>query len=215
MAAMSPEAKSALMARLTAGRAKHKALRAADPTHKPRKSRKPKATTDTAEALSNPKAAPAANDTIPGIDSAPPGAVNTVAAAPVAPVAPKSTPIDVPNLPEAKKLKKIVKKPTEAPVPKESKGLSTTGKPSRINANNLIVNEETGAQVISSMLPGQKESIAKVLRKNKKLDPIAPASNPEPLSRTVDARTEHVPDLKAVEARAPFSFSAVRKVLWQ
>ena len=212
---MSEEAKAALMARLTAGRAKHKEMRLKDPSHKPRKSRKPKATTDTAEALNNPKAAPAANDTIPGIDSPPPAAVNKVAALPVAPAPPKSTPIDVPNLPEEKKLKKIVKKPSEPPVPKEAKGLSTTGKPSRINANNLIVNEETGMQAIETMLPGQKESIAKVLRKNKKLNPIAPASNPEPKDKTVDARTYHVPDLKAVEGTAPFSMSAVRKILWQ
>ena len=213
MAPMSEESKAALMKRLTEGRAKHKALREKDPNHKPRKSRKK--TTDTAEALSDPVAVKPSNDTVRGIDSAPPGAVNIVAAVPPTPAPTESAKIDVPNLPEKSKLKKIVKKANVEPVPKEEKGLSSTGRPAKINDNNLIVNLETGNQAISTMMPGQKESIKKVLTKNKKLDPVAPVSNPTPKDETVAKRTYHVPDLKAVEGKAPFSMSAVRKVLWQ
>ena len=214
MAKMSDEAKAALMKRLTEGRAKHKALREKDPNHKPRKSRK-KATTDTAEALSNPVANKPDNNTVRGIDAAPPGAVNAVAAAPVVPAPRDTAMLDVPNLPEKSKRKKIIKDAEKEPVPKEAKGLSTTGKPAKINANNMIVNEETGDQVISTMLPGQKESIKKVLTKNKKLDPVAPASNPTPKDMTVEKVKTHVPDVKATEGRAPFSMSAVRKILYQ
>ena len=213
MAPMTPEAKAALMKRLAEGRMKRKALREKDPNHKPRKSRKK--TTDTAEALSNPVANKPDNNTVRGIDAAPPAAVNAVAAAPVAPAPRDTAMIDVPNLPEKSKRKKIVKDAEREPVAKEEKGLSTTGKPAKVNDNNLIVNEETGNQAISTMMPGQKESIKKVLTKNKKLDPVAPASNPTPKDMTVEKRTSHVPDVKAVEGRAPFSMSAVRKVLWQ
>ena len=214
MAPMTPEAKAALMARLAAGRAHHKSLREKDPSHKPRKSKK-KPTTDTAEALSNPVAIKPDNSTVRGIDSAPAAAVNTVAAVPPTPAPRDTALIDVPNLPEKSKLKKIVKKANTEPEAKDVKGLSTTGKPAKINDNNLLVNQETGNQVISTMTPGQKESIKKVLTKNKKLDPVAPASNPTPLDQTVEKRTKHVPDLKAVEGRAPFSMSTVRRVLWQ
>jgi hypothetical protein len=219
MAPMSPEAKAALMARLAAGRTKHKKMRDEAkakglPDPKPRKSRK-KATTDTAEALANPVAIKPDNDTVRGIDAAPPAAVNAVAAAPVAPAPRDTAMIDVPNLPEKSKRKKIVKDAEKEPVPKEEKGLSTTGKPAKINDNNLIVNEETGNQVITTMMPGQKESIKKVLTKNKKLDPVAPVSNPTPSDKTVDNVKTHVPDVKAVQGRAPFSMSAVRKILYQ
>lgn len=214
MAPMTPEAKAALMARLAAGRAHHKALREKDPNHKPRKPRK-KATTDTAEALSNPVANKPDNDTVRGIDAAAPGAVNAVAAAPVVPAPRDTAMIDVPNLPEATKRKKIVKKANTEPVPKEAKGLSTTGKPAKINDNNMLINEETGNQVISTMMPGQKESIKKVLTKNKKLDPATPASNPDPKDVTVEKVKTHVPDVKATQGRAPFSMSAVRKILYQ
>jgi len=66
------------------------------------------------------------------------------------------------------------------------------------------------------MLPGQKESIKKVLRKNKTENtPEAPAPVPVGPEVTTKSVMNHVPDVKAIEARAPFSFSAVRKALYQ
>lgn len=205
---MDAEKKAALMAKLAAGRAKAKEMRAADPTYKPRKARKSKVVKDSL-------AAKAANETKPGIESPPPSAVNTVSAAPVDPAPSMTSHIDVPNLPEESKLKKIVKKATTAPVPAETGGLSSTGRPKKINANELISNQETGMQAIETMLPGQKESIKKVLRNDKKLKPETPVSHPHPTDSTVDNVTKHIPDLKAVEAKAPFSFSAIRKTLYQ
>ena len=71
-------------------------------------------------------------------------------------------------------------------------------------------------QVISAQFPGQKESIKKALEENKKENkPLAPSAVPDPPSKTVRSVKKHVPDIKAVEARAPFSMSALRKVLYQ
>jgi len=217
MAPMSPEAKAALMARLASGRAHHKKMRESDPNHKPRKPRakKVKATTDTAEALSNPVENKPSNDTIPGIDAPVAASKNVVAAVPPKPAAPMSALIDVPNLPEKSKLKKVEKNAIKPKVPKEVNGLSTTGKPSKINANVLLTTEETGMMSIETMLPGQKESIKKVLKENKKLKPAAPAPVPHPKDETVEKVEKHVPDMKSVEARAPFSFATIRKVLYQ
>jgi len=60
---------------------------------------------------------------------------------------------------------------------------------------------------------GQKEAIAKELKDNDK--PLAPAPKPVRPSKTVEKVKTHVPDIKAVEGRAPFSFSAIRKALYQ
>ena len=208
---MDAEKKAALMAKLAAGRAKAKEMRAADPTYKPRKARKSKKGDVVKDGLSD----KAANVKTPGIDAPVAAAVNTVAAAPVAPAPSMTSHIDVPHLPEESKLKKIVKKATAAPVPAETGGLSSTGKPKKYNANELITNEETGMMALETMMPGQKESIKKVLRNDKKLKPETPVSHPHPADKTVENVTKHIPDIKAAEGKAPFSFSAIRKTLYQ
>ena len=222
--ALSDEQKSKMMARLKEGRDRVKKMRdeakaAGKPDPKPRKARAKKVKTDDG-ALKNPAAAQAANETIPPIDGAPRNAENVVAAKPLDPTATKSKPIDVPNLPgegkEVASKKDIVPNAEEVPEAKGDKGLSPTGKPKAVNVNNEIVNEETGSQVISAQYPGQKESIKKALKQNKEQDkPLAPSAVPDPPSKTVRSVKKHVPDIKAVEARAPFSMSALKKMLYQ
>lgn len=219
---MSAEAKAKLLERLKAGRAKHKDLRDKDPTHKPRKPRKKKSMEplpeaqklDTAEAI-DPMSKKPRNETIPGIDAPVPSSVNRISALAVKPVMTESSHIDVPNLPSEKNLKKIVDNAEDHPEPPQRKGLSSTGKPKKINDNDLLLNQETGMMTIETMLPGQKESIKKLLRKNRKLEPVANLSNPNPKDATVADVKHHIPDMKSVEARAPFSFSTLRKALYQ
>jgi len=189
------------------------------PDPKPRKARAKKVKTDDG-ALKDPAAAPAANETIPPIDGAPPAAVNAVAAKPVDPAETKTKPIDVPNLPgEGKKVaskKDIVPDAEAIPEAAPRKGLASAGVPKQYISNEVMMNEETGMQVISAQFPGQKESIKKALEENKKENkPLAPSAVPDPPSKTVRSVKKHVPDIKAVEARAPFSMSALRKVLYQ
>ena len=219
---LSPEQKAKLLERLKAGREKHKELRAKDPNHKPRKPRAKKSAEplpeneplDTKLAI-NPMSSKPANVAIPGIDAPRMDSVNKVAAHPVDSAKNESSHIDVPHLPEEKELKKIVKNAESHPEIAQRKGLSSTGKPERKNDNDLLLNQETGMMTLETMLPGQKDSIKKLLHKNKKLDPLAPVSNPNPHDKTVEKVQKHIPDLKAVEGRAPFSFSAVRKMLYQ
>ena len=217
---MSPEAKAALMGKLKAGREKKKNEREEAkakglPDPHPRKKRASKK-----DMAVNPSSAPAANEKIAPIDGAPRNDENKVAAKPVDPTQTKTTPIDVPNLPgEGKAVaskKDIVKDAEAAPVPEQAKGLSSTGRPKKANVNNTILNEETGNQMIEVQFPGQKESIKKALAVNKKEDrPISTAPNAEPLNVTVKKVKTHVPDIKAVEERAPFSYSAIKKLLYQ
>jgi hypothetical protein len=214
---MNEEQKSKLLARLKEGRAKVKAAREDAkakglPDPKPRKKRN--------AAVVNPSSAPSDNDAIAPIDAAPNDAKNTVAAMPPDPGATKSKPIDVPNLPgegkEVASKKDIVKDGMEVPEAAPKKGIASSGKPKKVEDNDMLKNEETGNQVIEANFPGQKESIKKVLKENKKENkPLAAAPNPTPANKTVKNVKAHVPDMKAVEARAPFSFSAIRKVLYQ
>lgn len=223
--AMDEEKKAALLAKLKAGREKFKKAREEAkakglPDPKPRKKRASKNGVDPKEALANPAAAPAANETIAPIDGAPRNAVNTVAEKPVDPTPSKSKPIDVPNLPgEGKKVASkadIVVNAEAAPVPPPKNGLSSTGVPDKINDNKLIVNEETGNQAIEAQFPGQKESIKKLLKANKKENnPESPAPVPAPKNKTVKQVKEHIPNMDTVEARQPFSFSTVRRLLYQ
>jgi len=214
MAPMSEENKSKLLARLKEGRERIKKARAEAkekglPDPKPRKARKSKAV------LADPAAAPANNEKIAPIDAAPRNAVNEVAAKPVDPSVSKSKPIDVPNLPGEGK-NDIVKNAAAVPVAKPKRGLSSTGTPEKYNDNDVLLSEETGNQAIEVNYPGQKESIKKLLSDNKKENkPLAPAPNPDPPKQTVKKVKMHVPDMKAVEGRAPFSFSAIRKILYQ
>ena len=212
---LSPEAKAKLMERLKAGKAKHAEMRKKDPSYKPRKARKSKGTTDTAEALSNPLANKPANETHPGIDAPKPSDKNTVSSLPVDPAKNETSKIDVPALPSEKNLKKIVKNAEKEPEQPVVRGISGTGKPERYDDNQLLRSEETGTMAIETMLPGQKESIKKVLTANKKLKPLAPKPAPSPSESTVDSVKSHIPNIKAVEARKPFSFSVVRQLLYQ
>jgi hypothetical protein len=230
---MSPEAKAELLKRLQGGRAKTKAMREEAkakglPDPKPRKPRAKKADAmagkhaepvDTKEALADPMANKPAREG-PGaprpIDAAKNDAVNVVAAMPPNPEENKSTEIDVPNLPSKKNPKKMVADPESIPEAAPRKGISTTGKPEKYNNNDMIRSLESGDSAISVQYPGQKESIKKMLDTDKKQDkPLAPAPNPTPKEKTVKSVTKHVPDMPAVEARQPFSFAAIRKVLYQ
>ena len=211
MAPLSEENKSKLLARLKEGRERIKKARAEAkekglPDPKPRKSRKPKAVVD-------PASAPAANDKIAPIDSAPRNAVNDVAAKPVDPTVSKSKPIDVPNLPgEGKKVasKKDIVENAEAQAEVKS-----TPAAEKYEDNELVRSEETGNMAIEVNFPGQKDSIKKLLDGNKRDKPLAPAAKPDAPNQTVKKVKMHVPDIKAVEGRAPFSFSAIRKALYQ
>jgi len=238
---MAPERKVALLKRLAEGRAKVKAARdeakaKGQPDPKPRKARAKKVKeavpdekvkegvpekkhaepVDRKEAIVDPLANKSARETIPPIDGAPPGATNVVAAMPPDPEVNVTSKIDVPNLPDKKGRKKIEKDAADVPEAKSRKEISTTGVPEQYNDNILIRSEETGNQAIPAMYPGQEESIKKLLKKSKLEDrPLAPASVPNPPEKTVRNVFKHVPDLKAVQGRAPFSFAAIRKQLYQ
>jgi hypothetical protein len=216
---MNEESKKKLLERMKEGRERVKKMReeakaAGKPDPRPRKARAKKG------ALKDPAAAPAANETIAPIDGAPRNAVNVVAAKPPDPTATKSKPIDVPNLPgegkEVASKKDIVPNAEAVPEAAPKKGLASAGVPKQYIANEVAMNEETGHQVISPQFPGQKESIKKALEENKKENkPLAAPANPDPPSKTVKKVKTHIPDVKAVEARAPFSMSALRKMLYQ
>jgi hypothetical protein len=218
---MTDEAKSKLLARLKDGRARVKKMRedakaAGQPDPRPRKKKQPK-TSD--GALANPSAAQAANETVPPIDGAPRNAVNAVAAQPVDPTMTKSKPIDVPNLPgegkEVASKKDIVPNAEAVPEAKGEKGMSSTGKPKKVNVNDTLLNKETGNSVIPAQYPGQKESIEKMLKTDEKDKPLTPMAQPDPPKKTVRKVKTHIPDVKAVEGRQPFSMSALRKILYQ
>lgn len=231
MAPMTPEAKAALLKRLSEGRAKTKAARTEAkekgmPDPKPRKVRKDKKVkvdkngnaepVDPKEAIVDPMANKPAREEVRPIDGAKAEAVNVVAAMPPDPESNATSKIDVPNLPSKENRKKIVDDPEVLPEAKGPKDLSTTGRTKKIDDNVMLTNKESGSQLISNQMPGQKESIKKVLRKNKTENtPEAPAPVPNPPEKTVKNLVHHVPDVKAIEARAPFSFSAVRKLLHQ
>ena len=221
MAPMNEEQKSKLLARLKEGRARVKAAREDAkakglPDPKPRKARGPKTA---AGVIADPEAAPSANDKVAPIDGAPAGAVNAVAAMPVDPSVTKSKPIDVPNLPgegkEVASKKDIVKDAEAVPTAAPRKGLSSTGKPTKANVNNELVNEETGDSMVSPAFAGQKENIKRALKADKKDAPLASSAVPDPPSKTERNVKSHEPDMKAVEGRAPFSFSAIKKALYQ
>lgn len=220
MPPMDAEKKAALLAKLKAGREKTKAMRAEAkekglPDPKPRKARKSKML------AVDPTAHKAANESIPGIDAPTPASKNVVAEKPTDPTPSKTSLIDVPKLPDEAGLKKVVKDAEKKPVRKPKRDVASTGAPKAYEDNKMLRSEETGMMAIETMLPGQKESIKEVLTKNKKLRPLAPKANPEPANAaggnnaTVEDVKKHIPDIKAVETKAPFSFSAIRKTLYQ
>ena len=206
---MDAEKKSKLLARLKEGRARVKAAREEAkakglPDPKPRKKRAAK--------LANTEA-PANNSKIAPIDAAPPAAVNDVAAKPVDPSVSKSTPIDVPNLPESKK--EIVKNPEAAPDAAPKKGIASTGRPKDYDNNEAMTtgSPDVMKQTMEFAYPGQKEAIKKDLKEKDNV--LSPPAKPVRPSKTVEKVKTHVPDVKATEGRAPFSFAAIRKVLYQ
>jgi len=162
---------------------------------------------------------PGDNSKIPPIDAAPPAAVNDVAAKPVDPSVSKSTPIDVPNLPgegkEVASKKDIVKDAEAVPEAAPKKGIASSGKPKDYEYNEAMRSGSADVlkQTMEFDFPGQKDAIKKELGEKDK--PLAPAPKPARPSKTVEKVKTHVPDVKAVEARAPFSFSAIRRVLYQ
>ena len=219
MAPLDPEKKALLLAKLKAGReatakaraeAKEKGL----PDPKPRKARKKKLAVD-------PSAHKPANESIPGIDAPTPASKNVVAEKPTDPTPSKSAHIDVPFLPDEEGLKKVVKDAEKKPLRKPKRDIAPTGKPEGYAGNELLRSQETGMMAIETMLPGQKESIKEVLKSNKKIKPLAPKAQPEPANpaggnnATVEDVKEHIPDVKSVEHKAPFSFATIRKVLYQ
>lgn len=213
---MTPEQKAALKERLKAGKAKAAAARADAkakglPDPKPRKARKAR---DGAEnsAVVNPSSEPPKNDKVPGIQSA--EAKNVVADTPVKPTPDTTKPIDipVPNLPADKK--DVLTKTDQKP-PKGRKATDGTGKPAAIVQTETLQNEATGNQAIESMFPGQLESVKKVIKENKKIKAPEDKPDPSPPEKTVKNVKKHVPDAKATAGREPFSFSAVRKILYQ
>lgn len=214
MAPMNEDQKSKLLQRLKEGRAKVKAAREEAkakglPDPKPRKQR--------ASKMAN-TAAPADNSKIAPIDAAPPAAVNQVAAKPVDPSVSKSTPIDVPNLPgEGKKVaskKDIVKDAEAVPEAAPKKGIASSGRPKDYDDNVAMADTpDVLKQTMEFDFPGQKDAIKKELGEKDK--PLSAAPRPVRPSKTVEKVKTHVPDVKATEGRAPFSFSAIRKVLYQ
>jgi hypothetical protein len=216
---MDADKKAALLLKLKAGREKTAAARADAkskglPDPKPRKARKSKLAVD-------PTAHKAANETVPGIDAPVPASKNVVAEKPTDPTPSKSSHIDVPHLPDEAGLKKVVKNPEAKPVRKPKRDVAPTGAPTAYSGNELLRSQESGMMAIETMLPGQKESIKEVLKSNKKLKVLAPKAQPEPANAagghnaTVQDVKEHIPDIKATEGKAPFSFSAIRKTLYQ
>jgi hypothetical protein len=206
---MDAEKKSKLLARLKEGRARVKAAREDAkakglPDPKPRKKRAAK--------MANTEA-PANNSKIAPIDAAPPAAVNDVAAKPVDPSVSKSTPIDVPNLPESKK--EIVKNPEALPDAAPKKGIASSGRPKDYDNNDAMMSgsPDVMKQTMEFAYPGQNDAIKKDLKEKDNV--LSPPAKPVRPSKTVEKVKTHVPDVKAIEGRAPFSFAAIRKVLYQ
>ena len=213
---MTPEQKTAALEKLKAGKIKHAAARADAkakglPDPKPRKVRAKKAL--------NPSSAPPENDTVRGIDAT--AKENKVAAQPVDTEKEATRPIDVPFLPEPKKRSKIVKNAKAESVPNHGKGLTTQGVPLKIDNGSDIINTNTGNSVIPAQYAGQLDSIKKQLRQNKSITTTASPSAPLNVNgiekgATVKAVKSHIPDVATVESKGkPFSFSAMKKVLYQ
>jgi len=103
---------------------------------------------------------------------------------------------------------KVIKNPEDAPVA-ERKGVQSSGETKKMEAQDFIANRNVGpSAAITTQLPGQKEQIKKELkRKLPKLSPV----DPNPPEKTIKGLKTNDP--KAVEAKAPFSFNALRLLL--
>ena len=100
---------------------------------------------------------------------------------------------------------KVVEDPEANPVVAR-KGVESSGITSKMAAQQFIANSNLGpSAAITAQLPGQAEQIKKSLKV--KVPKLAP-ENPKPVDTTVvKLKTD---DPKAIEARAPFSFNALR-----
>jgi len=213
---LTPEQKAAVLAKLKAGKEKHAAARADAkakglPDPKPRKKRSKAA----APLATDPSAHAPHNDTVRGIDAT--LKTNAVAEKPVNLDIDTTKAIDVPFLPEPSKRKKIVKNAEAKPEVAHSASLTTEGVPKLIAAQRDIVNNSTGTDIIEAQFPGQLKSIKTRLRQNKE---IRAGPTPMPAAggtgKTVRDVVKHIPDVKTIEASGkPFSFSAMKKLLYQ
>jgi hypothetical protein len=100
---------------------------------------------------------------------------------------------------------KTVENPEANPVV-DRKGVESSGLTKKVEAQQFIMNSNLGpSSAITAQLPGQAEQIKKSLKvKVPKLAPV----EPKPVETTVaKLKTD---DPKAIEARAPFSFNALR-----
>jgi hypothetical protein len=115
----------------------------------------------------------------------------------------------VPNAPvnPATVEKKVLENPEDKPEA-TLKGVQSSGETKKMEAQDFLATENTGNIAISNQLPGQKEEIKKQLKK--KLPKLAPV-DPKPPQETADNLKTNDP--KAIEARAPFSFNALRMKL--
>ena len=115
----------------------------------------------------------------------------------------------LPNLPaNPANGEKVIPNP-EAKPDADRKGVQSSGETKTMEAQNFIINQNTGpSAAISAQLPGQKEQIAKELKK--KVPKIAKV-DPTPPDKTTSMLTTDDP--KAITARAPFSFNSLRRKL--
>lgn len=101
--------------------------------------------------------------------------------------------------------KAVLENPEDKPVA-EPKGVRSSGETKKMDFQNFVANENTGpSTAITTQLPGQKELIKKVL--SKKVPKLS-----TPLKNPTDDTTKNLKtnDPKAIEAKAPFSFNALR-----
>ena len=103
--------------------------------------------------------------------------------------------------------KTVLKNPDDIPEATR-KGVESSGQTKKMEAQDFLATENTGNIAISAQLPGQKAELKKMLKKT--LPKLAPV-DPKPPQETADnLRTD---DPKAITARAPFSFNALRRKL--
>lgn len=120
------------------------------------------------------------------------------------PPAPKTKLIDDPK----KEIKKqpILKDPEEADV-RHPPGVTKTGKTKGANAKEFITDDNLGpTAAVSAQLPDQKKLIKKSLSEGKKTPKIVTVG--EGTEKTIEGMKTNDP--AAIEAKAPFSFQALR-----
>jgi hypothetical protein len=113
----------------------------------------------------------------------------------------------VPNVTN-KKIANVVDNSLAAPVPTRS-GVQASGETKIQEVSDAVRNDYTGpSAAISNQLPGQKAEIEKQLSLK-----VKKVSNPKPAKRSKTVEGQKTDDPKAIDARAPFSFAALRMKL--